>query len=252
MSYSCSNDKQSSRKTAFNVNQAEIDKFSANAAYWWDPEGPLKTLHQINPLRLSYLLEKTTVKDKKIIDIGCGGGLLAESLAKKGAQVTGIDMSEAVLEVARAHCLRSKDKLLLEYRKSTAEETAISEAGQYDMVCCFEMLEHVDEPQSIIQAAANLVKPGGHVFFSTLNRNPKAYLLAILGAEYVLKILPRGTHDYAKFIRPSELATCLNVARLDLQELRGIQFRPLTRQFVLSQDISVNYLCHATRAMSTP
>jgi 2-polyprenyl-6-hydroxyphenyl methylase/3-demethylubiquinone-9 3-methyltransferase len=228
-----------------NYDTQELAKFTAVAAHWWDPQGELKTLHQINPLRLGYILDKVNLVDKKVVDIGCGGGILSESMAAKGAIVTGIDMNKYVLDVAKLHLLETGQQV--EYLHIAAETIAAQRPEQYDIVTCLEMLEHVPDPLSIIKACASLVKPGGHIFFSTLNRNPKAYLFAIVGAEYILKILPKNTHDYAKFIRPSELSAWSRDARLTPQEMRGISYNPLTQQFRLTDDISVNYLFYTTK-----
>ncbi len=228
-----------------NFDPNELAKFAAMAAHWWDPNGELKTLHQINPLRLSYINEKAKLAGKRVIDIGCGGGILAESMAQAGATVTGIDMNKSVIDVAKLHQLESGTPV--EYLHISTEAHASTHAEQYDVVTCLEMLEHVPDPQAIVQACAALVKPGGHVFFSTLNRNPKAYLFAILGAEYVLKILPKNTHDYAKFIRPSELNNWARKASLSAKEMKGISYNPFTNDFKLTDDISVNYLYYSTR-----
>lgn len=229
-----------------NVDQEEINKFAALATQWWDANGTLKTLHQINPLRLSYIKEKTPLINKTVIDIGCGGGILTESLADASAIVTGIDMNKPVLSVAKLH-LHESGVGDIHYEHCTAESFAERHPASFDIVTCLEMLEHVPDPPSIVNACAALVKPGGHVFFSTLNRNPKSYLFAILGAEYLLKLLPKNTHDYAKFIRPSELTTWAKTAGLTPNEVRGITYNPLTQQFKLSNDISVNYLFYATK-----
>ncbi len=228
-----------------NYDPQELAKFASLAAHWWDPTGELKTLHQINPLRLDYISQKTPLAGKQVIDIGCGGGILSESMALKGAHVTGIDMNKSVIDVAKLHQLESGTQV--EYRVIAAEEMARERPGHYDIVTCLEMLEHVPDPASIIKACATLVKPGGHVFFSTLNRHLKSYLFAILGAEYLLKLLPKNTHDYAKFIRPSELSAWARQASLLLEELKGITYHPLSRYFQLTDDISVNYLLYARK-----
>ena len=230
---------------SLNYDPQELEKFAAVAAHWWDPAGELKTLHQINPLRLSYIAEKIPLSGKKVIDIGCGGGILSEGMAKLGATVTGIDLNKPVIDVANLHQLESGTTV--EYLHTAAETIASERPGFYDVVTCLEMLEHVPDPESVIHACAELVKPGGHLFFSTLNRNPKAYLFAIIGAEYLLKILPKNTHDFAKFIRPSELNNWGRRAGLTQQELKGISYNPFSQQFKLTDDISVNYLCHAVR-----
>lgn len=228
-----------------NYDPQELAKFAALAAHWWDETGELKTLHQVNPLRLKYITEKVALSDKTVIDIGCGGGILAESMAKQGAQVTGIDMNKSVIEVAKLHQYESGTNV--EYLHLSAESIANERPGYYDVVTCLEMLEHVPHPASIVQACATLVKPGGYLFFSTLNRHPKSYLFAILGAEYLLQLLPKNTHDYAKFIRPSELNAWARAANLSAQEIKGISYNPFTKQFKLTTDISVNYLFYAKK-----
>lgn len=225
-----------------NFDSQELAKFASLAAHWWDPMGDLKTLHQINPLRLGYIMEKVSFPGAKVIDIGCGGGLLTEAMAKEGAQVTGIDMNKSLIEVARLHQLESGTKV--EYLQTSAESIAEKHSGQYDIVTCLEMLEHVPDPAAIVRACGKLAKPGGRLFFSTLNRNPKAYLFAILGAEYILKLLPKNTHDYEKFIRPSELSAWSRQSGISPQELKGISYNPLTQQFKLTNNISVNYLMY--------
>jgi len=229
-----------------NVDNAEIAKFEALASRWWDKNSEFKPLHDINPLRANYIDERSPVAQRKVIDVGCGGGILAESLAQRGAFVTGIDMGEAPLSVARLHALEVG--VSMNYEKITAEEKAQQCAREFDIVTCMEMLEHVPDPSSVVKACADLVKPGGDVYFSTINRNPKAYAFAILGAEYVLKMLPKGTHDYDKFIRPSELAQWLRSAGLELQNLSGMTYNPITKHYKLdSNDVSVNYLLHAKK-----
>ncbi len=228
-----------------NVDSAEIAKFNALAERWWDPESEFRPLHDINPLRLNYIDERLDLPGKKVIDIGCGGGLLSEGMARRGARVTGIDLGEAPLAVARLHAEQSGVEV--EYRQVPAEEIAAERAGQYDAVTCLEMLEHVPDPSSVIRACATLVKPGGQVFFSTINRNPKAFLFAIVGAEYVLRLLPRGTHEYAKLIRPSELAGWARDAALEVRDTTGMTYNPLTQVYKLNRDVSVNYLMHAVR-----
>lgn len=226
-----------------NVDTAELDKFSAHASTWWDVNGDLWTLHQINPLRLHYIKSKVSLEGKRVIDIGCGGGILSESMAQAGAHVTGIDMTQSVIDIAKLHLLESK--LDVTYRCQSAESAADSEANTYDVITCLEMLEHVPNPKSIVSACEKLLKPGGHIFFSTINRNPKAYLFAIIGAEYLLKLLPKNTHDYSRFIRPAELADWVRTAGLLPSETTGITYHPLTRQFSLTRDISVNYILYA-------
>lgn len=228
-----------------NYDAQELAKFAALAAHWWDPSGELKTLHQVNPLRLRYISEKINLSGKTVIDIGCGGGILAESISKQGAHVTGIDMNKPIIEVAKLHQLESGTNV--EYRYTSAETIAAERPESYDVVCCLEMLEHVPDPASIVKACAALLKPGGHVFFSTLNRNPKSYLFAVLGAEYFLKLLPKNTHDYAKFIRPSELNSWARQSDLHPVEMKGISYNPFTEHFKLTDNTSVNYLFYATK-----
>lgn len=228
-----------------NVDQAELDKFSALASRWWDPESEFKPLHAINPLRLGWITDQTgSLHDKKIIDVGCGGGILAESMAKAGAQVTGIDLAEKSLTVARLHGLESG--VPVDYKTISAEQMAQEQAGQFDIVTCMEMLEHVPDPGSIVQACATLVKPGGWVFFSTLNRNPKSFLFAIVGAEYLLRLLPKGTHSYESFIKPSELMAAVRRAGLAATSMAGLEYNPITDLYKITHDTSVNYLL-ATR-----
>lgn len=229
-----------------NVDTAEIAKFEALASRWWDKNSEFKPLHDINPLRANFIDERSPVAQKKVIDVGCGGGILAESLAQRGALVTGIDMGEAPLAVARLHALESGVELT--YEQITAEDKAVQMPDEFDVVTCMEMLEHVPDPSSVVRACAQLVKDGGDVYFSTINRNPKAYAFAILGAEYILKLLPKGTHEYSKFIRPSELAQWLRGAGLELQTITGMTYNPLTKHYKLNpNDVSVNYLLHAKK-----
>lgn len=229
-----------------NVDTAEIAKFEALASRWWDKNSEFKPLHDINPLRANFIDERSPVAQKTIIDVGCGGGILAESLAQRGALVTGIDMGEAPLAVARLHALESGVELT--YEQITAEDKAAKMPAGFDVVTCMEMLEHVPDPSSVVRACAQLVKDGGDVYFSTINRNPKAYAFAILGAEYILKLLPKGTHEYRKFIRPSELAQWLRAAGLELQTITGMTYNPLTKHYKLNpNDVSVNYLLHAKK-----
>lgn len=228
-----------------NVDPAEVAKFEALASRWWDPNSEFKPLHDINPLRLDYIDRRAGLKDKLVADIGCGGGILSESMAQRGAIVTGIDMGEAPLSVAKLHKLESGVEV--DYRQGTVEELAAEQPEHYDVVTCLEMLEHVPDPASVIKACANLVKPGGHVFLSTLNRNPKSYLFAIIGAEYLLKLLPKGTHDYSKFIRPSELESWVRQADLSVRELTGMSYNPLSKKYSLGYDVSVNYLMHCQK-----
>jgi 2-polyprenyl-6-hydroxyphenyl methylase/3-demethylubiquinone-9 3-methyltransferase len=228
-----------------NVDHAEISKFEELASRWWDPQSEFKPLHDINPLRLDYIDQRAAIRGKRVLDVGCGGGILAESMALRGAEVTGIDMGEAPLEVARLHMLESGAKL--EYRQITAESLAAEMPGQFDVVTCMEMLEHVPDPGSVIAACAALVKPGGQLFFSTINRNPKAYLFAVVGAEYLLRMLPRGTHDFSKFIRPSELEQWSRAAGVELRELTGMVYNPFSRQYTLGRDLDVNYMAYGVR-----
>lgn len=231
--------------THHNVDPAEVAKFDALADSWWDPEGQSKPLHQINPLRLQFIKDRTVLKAAKIVDVGCGGGILTESLALSGADATGVDMGELPLEIARLHALEAG--LTIDYQQTTAEAMAANHPAEFDAVTCMEMLEHVPDPQAIIAACAQMVKPGGDVYFSTLNRNPKAWLLAIVGAEYIANMLPKGTHDYARFIKPSELARACREAGLTVSAIAGISYHPLTRKYALTQDVDVNYLMHCRR-----
>ena len=228
-----------------NADPAELQKFSDLAHRWWDPESEFKPLHQINPLRLDWIDDNARIAGKKVVDIGCGGGILAESMAARGALVTGIDLSEKALGVARLHLFESGQQV--DYRHISAEELASNAPASFDVVTCMEMLEHVPDPASTIRACATLVKPGGSVFFSTLNRNLKSYLMAVVGAEYVLNLLPRGTHEYAKFIKPSELARYVREAGLDVEELIGMQYNPISKVYSLGRDTDVNYLMRTTR-----
>ena len=223
-----------------NVDPAELAKFGALAARWWDPHSEFKPLHEINPLRLNWIDKHISLAGKRIIDIGCGGGILAESMAARGADVTGIDLSEKPLKVAQLHLLESGQKV--DYRLIAAEEIAQQQPGSFDCVTCMEMLEHVPDPPSTVRAAAALAKPGGWVFFSTLNRNPKSFLLAIVGAEYVLNLLPKGTHEYRRFITPAELATMARDASLTVSEFTGMTYNPFSKIYALNNDVSVNYI----------
>lgn len=224
-----------------NVDPAEIEKFSALASKWWDPTSEFKPLHEINPLRLGWISQVAGgLHNKKIIDVGCGGGILAESMAAEGAEVTGIDLAEKSLKIARLHSLETG--IQVDYQSISAEQMAAANTAQYDVVTCMEMLEHVPDPASIIHACAQMVKPGGWVFFSTLNRNPKSFLYAIVGAEYVLNLVPKGTHRYETFIKPSELARSARQSGLVLHELKGLEYNPITKHYTLSQNSSVNYL----------
>lgn len=225
-----------------NVDQQEITKFEVLASRWWDPESEFKPLHDINPLRLNYIDERAGLADKRVLDIGCGGGILAESMAARRAAVTGIDMGRAPLAVAQLHQLESGVEV--DYRQTTAEALAVTEPSSFDVVTCMELLEHVPEPGSVVEAVGKLLKPGGQAFFSTINRTPQAYLFAVIGAEYVLRLLPKGTHDYRRFIRPSELDGWIRHSGLHLQELMGMHYNPLTKQYSLGPQIQVNYIAH--------
>lgn len=229
-----------------NADQSEVQKFNALAHRWWDPTSEFRPLHEINPLRLGWIDAIVPLRGKTVLDVGCGGGILAESMAGKGATVTGIDLSEKALKVADLHSLESGVRV--EYRETTAEDLAAEQPARYDVVTCMEMLEHVPDPAGVVAACAALVKPGGKVFFSTINRNPKAYLFAILGAEYLLRLLPRGTHDYAKFIAPAELSGFVRDASMTVEALKGMSYNPLTKIYSLNRDTSVNYLLAAGRS----
>lgn len=229
-----------------NVDQQEIAKFEAVASRWWDLEGEFKPLHRINPLRLNYIQQRADgVFGKKILDVGCGGGILAESMAREGADVTGLDMGAEPLQVARLHSLETGIKVT--YVQETVEQHANEHAGLYDIVTCMEMLEHVPDPRSVVLACAKLVKPGGHVFFSTINRNNKAWLMAVIGAEYVLKMVPKGTHDVKKFIRPSELIGWIDETPLRERHMIGLHYNPVTDHFKLAPNVNVNYMVHTVR-----
>ena len=232
--------------TQTNVDPAEIAKFEAMASRWWDPSSEFKPLHDINPLRANWIDDFSEVKGKTLIDVGCGGGLLAEAMAYRGAQVTGIDMGEAPLNVAKLHRLESE--LDIDYRQATAEEMAEDLPEHFDVVTCMEMLEHVPDPGAVIQACADLAKPGAHLYFSTINRNPKAFAFAIVGAEYILNMLPKGTHEYGKFIKPSELARWIRAAGLEVTDMTGMTYNPLTQRYKLEErDVSVNYMVRAIK-----
>jgi 2-polyprenyl-6-hydroxyphenyl methylase / 3-demethylubiquinone-9 3-methyltransferase len=224
-----------------NVDPAELEKFNALAHRWWDPEGDFRPLHDINPLRLEWIGSHAELTDATVLDVGCGGGILAEAMAQRGARVTGIDLSEKALRVAELH--RHESKLDVRYEKSSVEDFA----GEFDIVTCMELLEHVPQPASMVAACARLVRPGGRVFFSTINRNPKSYLFAVVGAEYVLGLLPKGTHDYMRFIKPSELSRWSRAAGLRVDEMTGMTYNPVTRRYRLGADCDVNYLVCCSR-----
>jgi len=233
-------------KTGHNVDHAEISKFEKLAARWWDPHSEFKPLHDINPLRLDYIDRAAGLDGKEVLDVGCGGGILAESMALRGARVMGIDMGAMPLRVAELHTLESGVEV--SYRQVSVERLAEERPASFDVVTCMELLEHVPDPSSVVQACGELVRPGGYVFFSTINRNPKSYLLAVIGAEYVLRLLPRGTHDYARFIRPSELDAWIRAARLQTVHITGMTYNPLTDTYRLAErDVDVNYLVTCRR-----
>jgi len=239
-----------SSPSSSNVDTAEVAKFDAMAQRWWDPEGPSKPLHDLNPLRLQYIDRAVSLGGKRVVDVGCGGGILSEAMARAGARVLGIDLSQACLDVARLHALEARidaARERLDYRVVSAEELAREQPAQFDVVTCMELLEHVPDPAAMLAALASIVRPGGEVIVSTLNRHPRAFAVAIIGAEYIARVLPRGTHDYLKFIRPSELARWGRAAGLDLVDVTGISYNPLTRSFRLSEDATVNYLAHFRR-----
>jgi 2-polyprenyl-6-hydroxyphenyl methylase/3-demethylubiquinone-9 3-methyltransferase len=228
-----------------NVDPVEVEKFSQLAHRWWDATSEFKPLHDINPLRLDYIDRAVGLGGKSVLDVGCGGGILAESMAARGARVTGIDAGESPLKVAQLHLLESG--LDVDYRLAAAEELAGEMPRAFDIVTCMEMLEHVPDPASTVTACSSLLRPGGRAFFATINRNPKAYLFAVIGAEYVLRLLPRGTHDYARFVKPSELAAMCRTAGLSLSGLTGMTYNPFTRTYALGPDVDVNYILHATK-----
>ncbi len=232
-----------------NIDPAEIKKFEDLASRWWDTQGEFKPLHEMNPLRLNFINSGSPLDEKKVIDIGCGGGILSESMAACGATTLGIDMGKAPLSVARLHAIESD--LDIDYQQITAEEMAQKNPDAFDVITCMEMLEHVPDPASVINACCKLVKPGGSVYFSTINRNPKSYAFAIVGAEYVMKMLPRGTHDYAKFIKPSELDEWARASGLKLVNLKGVSYNPFTSLFRLSDNVDVNYMMHYSRPEET-
>lgn len=235
-----------SSKESLNVEQAELDKFEQLASQWWDKNSEFKPLHDINPLRVDYIAQRCQLDGARLLDIGCGGGILAEALSASGATVTGIDMAETSLAVARLHLLESGQQV--DYVQCTAEQHAEKHAGKYDVVTCLEMLEHVPDPASVIASCKQLLKPGGQLFLSTINRNPKAYLFAVVGAEYVLQLLKKGTHDYTKFIKPSELSEWARANDLQLHDITGMSYNPLSKKYSLGRDVDVNYLMHLSSA----
>lgn len=228
-----------------NVDPSELQKFATLAHRWWDKNSEFKPLHEINPLRLDYIDSQAGLQGKRVLDVGCGGGILSESMALRGAEVTGIDLGEKAIKVAQLHQLESG--VNVSYRLVSVEALAAEQPESFDVVTCMEMLEHVPDPAAVIAACAKLVKPGGHVFFSTINRNPKAYLFAVIGAEYVLNLLPRGTHEYEKFIKPSELSSWVRQNDLNVSGLKGMSYNPLTKHYWLGEDVSVNYIVHARK-----
>ncbi|MGE0115204.1 MAG: bifunctional 2-polyprenyl-6-hydroxyphenol methylase/3-demethylubiquinol 3-O-methyltransferase UbiG [Steroidobacteraceae bacterium] len=230
-----------------NHDPAEIARFESLAQHWWDEQGEFRPLHIMNPVRVGYIDQRVQLSGKRVLDVGCGGGLLCEAMTRRGAQVTGIDLGETTIEVATLHALDSQ--LDIRYLRQSVEQHAVAHAGSYDVVTCLEMLEHVPDPAAIISTIASLLKPGGQAVFSTLNRNPKSYAMAVLGAEYLLHLLPKGTHTYAQFIRPSELAHWVRAAGLELQDITGLQFHPLTRQCTLGPDVDVNYLMQVSKPL---
>ena len=232
-------------RVSVNVDPAELEKFSQLAHRWWDPHGEFRPLHEINPLRLDWIDERAALAGKRVLDVGCGGGILAEAMAARGGHVTGIDLSEKSLRVAQLHLLQSKADV--RYECASPEQYAERHPAAFDVITCMELLEHVPQPANVVAACARLVRPGGQVFFSTINRNPKAYLLAVIGAEYILRLLPRGTHDYLRFIKPSELSRYARDAGLRAAELIGMTYNPLTRRYRLERDCDVNYLLHCVR-----
>ncbi|NNK31705.1 MAG: bifunctional 2-polyprenyl-6-hydroxyphenol methylase/3-demethylubiquinol 3-O-methyltransferase UbiG [Xanthomonadales bacterium] len=232
-------------QTESNIDRTEQDRFDAVASGWWDPEGPFRPLHELNPARLKYVADRAGLDGADVVDVGCGGGILAESLARKGARVTGIDVAPRVLATARLHLHESG--LEVDYRETTVEDLADEAEGTFDVVTCMEMLEHVPEPDSVIRSCRRLLKPGGHAFFSTLNRTPLAFALGIVGAEHIARLLPRGTHRYDRFIRPSELSAWARAAGLEVRDITGLHYNPITRSVMLGGNVRVNYLVHAIK-----
>ena len=228
-----------------NFSSDEVEKFNALAESWWDPEGKFRPLHDINPFRIEYIEKRLAIEGSRCLDVGCGGGILSEALAHRGAEVTGIDLAEKPLAIARTHAESTGAKV--DYRLIAAEDLLSDEAGRYDLVTCLELLEHVPDPGLLVQACADLARPGGHLFFSTINRDPRAWLLAIVGAEYVLNVLPKGTHDYSRLIKPSELASFLRLANLQLEDLCGMRYNPFSHKVSASKDVSTNYIVHAKK-----
>jgi 2-polyprenyl-6-hydroxyphenyl methylase/3-demethylubiquinone-9 3-methyltransferase len=237
-------------KAAMTHDPAEIARFESTAARWWDPEGEFRPLHDLNPVRLAFIEQRAPLAGLKVLDVGCGGGLLSEAMARRGAEVTGIDLGKTAIEVASLHALEAGVKVW--YRVESADAHVVANAGTYDVVTCLEMLEHVPEPEQIIATLASLVRPGGHLFMSTLNRTLKAYLLAIVGAEYIARLLPKGTHTYERFIRPAELATWCRSAGIDVRDLAGIEYHPLARTARLVTGVDTNYIMHGTRNEANP
>jgi len=237
-------------KNTANIDSVELAKFDALARSWWDPAGPLRTLHEINPLRLAYIKARGSLESRRVLDVGCGGGLLAEAMAREGADVVGIDLAAASLEAGRAHAI-AEGVHNVRYANTDVETHAAEAAGSYDIVTCMELLEHVPDPRAVVAACARAVKPGGSVFFSTINRNAQSFLLAIVAAEHILSLVPRGTHEYAKLIRPSELAAWCRASDLDLRDVTGLKFNPLTHEHRLGASTAVNYVCHAVRSVAS-
>ena len=238
---------QSEAALIMNADELELQKFGEIAHKWWDKNSEFKPLHELNPLRLGFIDDLVGLHGKRVLDVGCGGGILSESMYFKGADVVGIDLGEKAINVAKLHQLESGAKVAYQY--ISVEQLATEQPASFDVVTCMEMLEHVPDPKAVVEACAQLVKPGGSVFFSTINRNPKAYLFAVLGAEYVLNLLPKGTHDYAKFIKPSELANWVRVSGLNVSEMRGMSYNPMTKHYSLGDDVSVNYMMHTTTSL---